>query len=130
MLSAESVIGIMTAGFTTAVSNLLIRAGIERYGGFKPSGLLDLASQFFGLILQPLFSIGFLLYFVAALIWFRTIAIAPLTVAYPLMISLTFFAVTLGAVVVWGEPLTAGKLIGLGLILAGISVVSASASFS
>ena len=130
MLSAESIIGIMAAALVTAVSNLLIRAGIERHGGFKPSGLVDLAWQFFELMLQPLFAIGFLLYFVAALIWFRTIATAPLTVSYPLLVSLTFIAVTLGAVFIWSEPLTASKLIGLGLIIAGITLVSAGGSFS
>ena len=130
MLSVESIIGILAAALTTAVSNLLIRAGIERHGGFKPSGLVDLAWQFFELMLQPLFAIGFLLYFVAALIWFRTIATAPLTVSYPLLVSLTFVAVTLGAVSIWGEPLTASKLIGIGLIIAGITLVSAGRSFS
>ena|ERR1043166_8875168 len=130
MLSVESIIGIVAAALATAVSNLLIRAGIERQGGFKPSGVVDLASQFFGLLLQPLFLIGFLLYFAAALIWFRTIATAPLTVSYPLLVSLTFVTVTLGAVSIWGEPLTASKLIGLGLIIAGITLVSAGRSFS
>jgi len=130
MLSAEAIIGILAAALATAVSNLLIRAGVERHGGFRPSGLADLAWQFFELLLQPLFLTGFLLYFAAALIWFRTIALAPLTVTYPLLVSLTFIAVTLGAVFVWGEPLTASKLIGLGLIIAGIALVSAGGSLS
>lgn len=130
MLSAESIIGILAAALLTGVSNLLIRAGIERHGGFKPSGLIDLAWQFFELMLQPLFATGFLLYFVAALIWFRTIATAPLTVSYPLLVSLTFITVTLGAVFIWSEPLTASKLVGLGLIIAGITLVSAGGAFS
>jgi multidrug transporter EmrE-like cation transporter len=130
MLTVESIIGIVAAALVTGVSNLLIRAGIERHGGFKPTGLADLAWQFFELLLQPLFAIGFVLYFVAALIWFRTIATAPLTVSYPLLVSLTFVTVTLGAVFIWSEPLTASKLIGLGLIIAGITLVSAGGSFS
>jgi multidrug transporter EmrE-like cation transporter len=62
--------------------------------------------------------------FVAPLVLFRTIAIAPLSVAYPLMVSVTFSAVTTGTVLLWGEPLTLRKLVGLAVILLGITLVS------
>ena len=123
-LPAQALVGILAAAVLTAVANVMIRAGIERYGGFSPAGFGDLARQFLELLLQPLFSFGFLLYFLASLVWFRTIAIAPLSTAYPLLVSFTFLAVTGGAVLIWGEPLTSRKLLGLCFILVGIAVVS------
>src|SRR3954453_2277475 len=98
-LSLQAIAGIMIAAVVTAVANVMIRAGIERFGGFSPGSISDAVWQFVNLLLQPVFFAGFVLYFVAALVWFRTIAIAPLTVAYPLMVSLTFVLVTVGAVV-------------------------------
>ena len=102
----------------------MIRAGILRFGGFKPTGAADVAWQFIGLLREPLFFVGFLFYFVAALAWFRVIAAAPLAVAYPLLVSLTFISVTAAAVLIWGEPLTIQKIVGLILILGGIFLVS------
>jgi multidrug transporter EmrE-like cation transporter len=126
-LSVQALAGIVIAAVVTAVANVMIRAGIERFGGFSPASVADVAWQFLNLLLQPLFFVGFLLYFAAALVWFRTIAIAPLTVAYPLMVSLTFILVTLGAMLLWGEPMTVLKLVGLIAIILGIALVSASA---
>jgi multidrug transporter EmrE-like cation transporter len=123
-LTLPALVGTVAAAILTAVANVLIRAGILRFGGFSPSTVADIIQQFVGLLSQPLFVAGFALYFVAALIWFRTIAVAPLSVAYPLLVGLTFIAVTAGAVLVWGEPLTLRKLIGVAVILLGIVLVS------
>ena len=127
-LSVQAIAGIVIAAVVTAVANVMIRAGIERFGGFSPGSISDAVWQFVNLLLQPVFFAGFMLYFVAALVWFRTIAIAPLTVAYPLMVSLTFVLVTVGAVVCWGEPMTVRKLVGLVIIVVGITLVSTSAA--
>jgi drug/metabolite transporter (DMT)-like permease len=123
-LTLPAIVGTVTAAFLTAIANMLLRAGILRFGGFSPSSVADVIWQFLGLLLQPLFFSGFVLYFVAALVWFRTIAIAPISVTYPLMVSLTFIAVTAGAFLLWGEPLSLRKLIGLAVILLGIVLVS------
>ena len=125
-LSGQALAGIAIAALVTAVSNVMIRAGIERFGGFSPASAADVFWQFLGLLLQPLFSVGFALYFVAALVWFRTIAIAPLSTAYPVLVSLTFLAVTAGAILVWREPFTWSKGLGLTFIVAGIALVSRS----
>ena len=123
-LSLAAAVGTLVAAILTAVANVMIRIGILRFGGFKPVGALDVAWQFLDLLREPFFFFGFLLYLVAALVWFRIIAAAPLAIAYPLMVSVTFIAVTGGAVLIWGEPLTAQKVAGLILILAGIFLVS------
>ena len=98
---------------------LLLRGGVDRAGGFVtsfadlPQGLLRLAGQ-------PMFVFGFFLYGAAALVWFQVLSTQPLSVAYPLLVSLTFVFVTLGAITMFHEVLTARKLVGLVVILTGI----------
>ena len=116
------VLVLFSAGLQVA-GTLLLRAGVDRAGGFAtslaevPQGLLRLASQ-------PAFDIGFILYGLAALVWFRVLATQPLSLAYPLLVSLTFLFVTLGAVTLFQEAMTARKVIGLAIILAGIFIMA------
>jgi undecaprenyl phosphate-alpha-L-ara4N flippase subunit ArnE len=113
---------LFTAGLTVA-ANLLLRAGVTRAGGFAatvvqlPSALLRLAGQ-------PLFDLGFILYALAALVWFQAIATQPLSTAYPLLVSITFLLVTLGAARLFHEPITLRKCVGLAVVLIGILIIS------
>ncbi|GAB4530974.1 MAG: hypothetical protein Kow0063_09640 [Anaerolineae bacterium] len=112
---------LMSAGLQVA-GTLLLRAGVDRAGGFAeslagvPQGLLRLAGQ-------PTFDIGFVLYGLAALVWFRVLSTQPLSLAYPLLVSLTFLFVTLGAVTLFQESITVRKLVGLAIILVGIFLI-------
>lgn len=115
------VLVLMSAGLQVA-GTLLLRGGVDRAGGFPenlagiPQGLLRLAGQ-------PMFDIGFILYGLAALVWFRVLSTQPLSLAYPLLVSLTFLFVTLGAATLFQESMTARKLVGLAIILAGIFII-------
>ena len=71
-----------------------------------------------------MFAIGFVVYFLAALVWFRVIASEPLSVAYPVLVSITFIMVTAGAVLFFGERFTLRLCIGIALILGGIFVLA------
>ena len=112
---------LFSAGLQVA-GTLMLRSGVDRAGGFAgnlaevPAALLRLASQ-------PIFDLGFILYGLAALVWFRVLATQPLSRAYPLLVSLTFLFVTLGAVTLFQESMTARKLVGLAIILVGIFLI-------
>jgi len=106
----------------TMASNLMIRFGIDRAGGF-PSQMSEVPAALLRLAQQPIFDMGFILYGITALIWFRVVASEPLTSAYPLLVSLTFMLVTLGAVVLFHETLTWQKIFGLAIILFGIFLI-------
>ena len=101
---------LLTAGLTM-VANLLLRAG-------------EAVSALVRLFLEPSFTGGFVLYFLASVVWFRVVATEPMSVAYPVLVSCTFTLVTAGAVVLFGEPLTRRQVVGLAVILAGIVLVS------
>jgi multidrug transporter EmrE-like cation transporter len=106
----------------TMVSNLMIRAGVDRAGGF-PARISEVPAALLNLAHQPIFDIGFILYGLTALIWFRVVASEPLSSAYPLLVSLTFLLVTLGAVFFFHETLTWQKVVGLAIILLGIFII-------
>lgn len=115
---------VLLAAAITMAANLLMRLGLERGGGFAPSDILAAVSGFLALLLQPLFALGFLAYFLAGLVWFRVIASEPLSIAYPVLVSVTFVLVSSGAMLLFGEALSLRKLAGLTLIIGGIALVS------
>lgn len=114
---------LFTAGLTM-IANLMLRAGIDAAGGFVLGGATEILRALLKLFMQPLFSIGVAVYFLARVVWFRVVATEPLSLAYPLLVSLTFTLVTAGAVVYFSEPLSLRKAAGLAVILAGIAIIS------
>ena len=107
------------AAMNAAISSFLLRHSIDQAGGFSFNG-----QTFHTLARSPLFLIGVCLYGLAGLLWFRVLATEQLSIAYPLLVSLTFVLVTCGAILFFGENLTIAKLTGLGLILSGIALVA------
>jgi multidrug transporter EmrE-like cation transporter len=108
----------------TMAANLALREGIVSAGGFRPTGAATLVTELVKIFLQPVFLAGFITYFLAALVWFRVIASEPLSIAYPVLVGLTFVLVTSGAVLVFREPISTQRIIGLGIILCGIVIAS------
>ena len=113
------------AALFTIAANLMLRGGLIRVGGFGLS-MENFFSDLLALLKEPLFVIGVVLYGLAALVWFRVISTEHLSDAYPLLVSMSFVLITLGAVVFFSEPLPWQKALGLGVILAGIVLVARS----
>ena len=123
MSSLGLVLVLVTAALTMA-ANLLLRSGIVAAGGFSFGGLAETVRGLVALFMEPRFLVGFVLYFVASVVWFRVVATERLSVAYPLLVSCTFTLVTAGAVLAFGESLTRRQVLGLVVILAGIALIS------
>jgi multidrug transporter EmrE-like cation transporter len=102
-----------------AVANVLMTNGIAQAGGFSPS-----ISALFSLLRQPKFDAGFLLSAIAALMWFRVLATQKLSTCYPLFVSLTYALITIGAFYFLHEKVSAQKLLGLAIIIVGITTVA------
>jgi multidrug transporter EmrE-like cation transporter len=118
---------VIAAGMTTA-ANLLLRAGIAQAGGFRPDGAVAVVFGFARLLSEPFFTAGFVLYFLAALVWFRVVSSELLSTAYPVMVGFVFFMVSLGGIILFREPMSARKAIGLAVILVGIAIASTADS--
>jgi len=102
-----------------AVANLLIKNGLGHAGGFSPS-----LGALFEVLRQPTLLVGVLLTGISALMWFRILSTQKLSSAYPLFVSLTYTLITLGAVYFLHEKLSTQKLIGLVVIIVGITTVA------
>jgi drug/metabolite transporter (DMT)-like permease len=102
-----------------SVANLLIKHGIEAAGGFTPS-----VAALFRVLRQPAVLAGVLLAGVSALMWFRILATQKLSTCYPLFVSLTYSIITLGAFWFLHERVSAQKLVGLAVIVVGITTVA------
>jgi multidrug transporter EmrE-like cation transporter len=123
-MSTTGLMLVLVTAVLTVAANLLLRSGIVAAGGFSFGGLADTLRALVGLFMEPRFATGFVLYFLAAVVWFRVVATEPLSVAYPLLVSCTFTLVTAGAVIMFGESLTRRQVLGLVVILAGIALIS------
>lgn len=102
-----------------AVANLLIKNGIVQAGGFVPSvaGLLHL-------LRQPILLVGCSLTGAAGILWFRILSTQKLSTCYPLFVSLTYSLITVGAVYFLHEKISVQKLVGLVIIVVGITTVA------
>ena len=122
-MSTRGLILLLLTCICTVSGNLLLRAGVVAAGGFRPASG-DVGRQLLKLAYEPRFMSGFFLYGLASLIWFAVISMESLSTAYPVLVSMTFVLVTFGSVFFFGESITLAKLIGMGIILAGIVIVS------
>jgi multidrug transporter EmrE-like cation transporter len=115
----------LSAGITVA-ANLLVRMGVLRSGGFVPQNFGHILEGLGRLIRQPTFDIGMILYGLASLLWFRIVSSEQLTIAYPILVSLTFLMVTVGGYFLFRESISPLKVAGMMTIVVGIALVSYS----
>jgi len=102
-----------------AGANLLIKHGIEQAGGFTPS-----VAALLHLFRQPAWLAGVALTGFSALLWFRILATQKLSTCYPLFVSLTYSLITVGAAYFLHEKMSTQKLVGLLVIVVGITTVA------
>lgn len=101
------------------ISNLCLKTSVGRVQSSAAS-----ATFFLGVIRQPIFIAGFLLFGVASIAYIRVLTSIALSTAYPVFVSIAFAVVAVGAMMFFGERLTAAKLLGAAFLLAGIFFIS------
>lgn len=116
---------IMLSAILAVFANLMLRAGVDRAGGFV-TDLTSIHVALLNLVKQPMFDIGLFMYALATLVWIKILSVEQLSIAYPVMVSITFALVTLGAVLFFKESLNTYKILGLLIIFAGILIISRS----
>ncbi|WP_374373256.1 hypothetical protein [Dongia sp.] len=126
MTKLAFILTVITAAMTIA-ANVLLRMGLTKAGGLGVSGrgfIADIAR----LALEPIFIVGALTYMATALLWFYVLSSSTLSVAYVMLVSMAFVGVTLLDTVIFGAPIGAMKIVGIGIILGGIGLVVFSGS--
>lgn len=122
-MTLQGITLIVLAAGMTVTGNLMMRDGVVRAGGLSLR-MATLGQETLKLARQPLLVVGVLLYGLASLVWFRIISTEDLNSSYPLLVSITFVLVTLGATVLFREPLGLQKVLGVVAILIGIVLIA------
>ena len=112
---------------SVVIANVLLRVGIDRSKVVLfQEGLPQLPKQVLTLMLEPIFVFAVFLYGVSMLLWFRLIATQPLSNAYPVLATLSFVAITLAGVFLFGEGMNIQKVAGLTVTLFGLIIIAAA----
>ena len=122
-MSSQGIIMTIIAACMMGSSSLMLKASLEAMGGLGNTDG-NLLQEIFKLATQPLLIIGVIIYGSATLLWLRVLSGEPISVGYPILVSLAFLIVTLGAVVIFKEDLNTVKLAGMGIILFGVFVLA------
>jgi len=114
---------IVISALMTGAANLLLRAGLLKFGDFSLAAH-QVVGSLLQLLFQPLFMLGVLFYGLAAIVWFSALSKLDLSIGYPILVGLTFVLVASGSSVFFAEPIGLQKLLGMLIILGGITVIA------
>ena len=107
-----------------AAAQLLLKAGTNRIGVFEFSAqnLVPVGTQ---VATSPFILGGLACYVVSVVVWIMALSRVPVSVAYP-MLSIGYIVNALAAWWLFGESITAQKLVGIGFIVIGVFLVARS----
>ena len=106
----------------TVYGRLVIKWRVTLAGPL-PSDLGAQAHYVGGLLLSPWVISGLLAAFLASVCWIFALTKLELSRAYPFT-ALTLVMVMAASALVFSEPMNAGKLVGTGLIVAGVMAIA------
>jgi len=119
-----SLILILTGVLLNAAAQLLLKAGTNTLGNLTVEG-----GEIVGTALRvgtnPYIAGGLACYVVSVGIWIVALSRVEVSVAYP-MLSIGYIVNALAASYLFGESLTAQKVVGIGVIIVGVYLVAKS----
>ena len=123
-MNAVSFALIMTGVLLNATAQLLLKAGTNAVGHFEFSAqnILPVGMR---LALEPHIAGGVACYVVSLVVWILGLSRVEVSIAYP-MLSVGYVLNALAAWYLFGESLTAQKLVGIAFIVAGVFLVARS----
>ena len=115
---------LLTGVLLNAGAQLLLKAGTNRIGefAFSMENVLPIGMRIAG---SPYILAGLGCYVVSVVVWILALSRVPVSVAYPLL-SIGYIVNAVAAWWLFGESLTAQKLIGIAFIVAGVWLVARS----
>ena len=115
---------LMTGVLLNAAAQLLLKAGTNAVGRFEFSAqnILPVGMK---LALEPHIAGGLACYVVSVAVWIVGLSRVPVSIAYP-MLSVGYIVNAVAAWYLFGESLTAQKLVGIAFIIAGVFLVARS----
>jgi multidrug transporter EmrE-like cation transporter len=116
---------ILSGVLLNSVAQLLLKAGARAIGSVSMTSSASLVSAVMGAATQPWIALGLLCYFVSAGLWVVALTRVDVTIAYP-MLSLGYVIAAVFAWQLFGEQLTAMRVLGILIILVGVVVLARS----
>jgi drug/metabolite transporter (DMT)-like permease len=115
---------VMAGVLLNAAAQLLLKAGTTRVGEFAFT-LDNVGPVGWRLATSPFIAGGVACYVVSLVVWILALSRVPVSIAYP-MLSVGYVLNALAAWYLFGESLTAQKLLGIGFIMLGVYLVARS----
>lgn len=106
----------------TVYGQIVVKWQVVRAGAL-PTGMTDRFHYFLQLVMTPWVISAFAAAFLAAVSWMAAMTKFDLSYAYPFM-SASFVLVFICSIFLFSEPVTAQKVVGLGMIVLGIIISS------
>lgn len=103
-----------------ALGAMLIKKQLQSTGEINWGGGKLLLVQFYQLFTSTKVVLGFSIIFASAIAWMVALSRLELSVAYPIAIALNFILVVAGGIIVFNEPFTMSRGLGLLLVLIGL----------
>jgi multidrug transporter EmrE-like cation transporter len=123
-MSALSFALILAGVLLNAAAQLLLKAGTNAVGKFEfaaanavPVGLK--------LALEPRILGGIGCYVISVVVWILALSRVEVSIAYP-MLSIGYVVNAVAAYYLFGEAVTATRLVGIGIIILGVFIVARS----
>lgn len=121
-MNAVSFTLIMTGVLLNAGAQLLLKAGTNAVGKFDFS-LANVVPVGMKLAFEPHIMGGIACYVVSVVVWILGLSRVEVSIAYP-MLSVGYVLNAVAAWYLFGESMTAQKLIGIAFIVAGVFLVA------
>jgi len=115
---------LMAGVLLNAGAQLALKAGTNRIGEFAFS-LDNVVPVGLRVASSPYILLGLACYVVSVVVWILGLSRVPVSVAYP-MLSVGYIVNAIAAWMLFGESLTAQKLVGIGMIVIGVVLVARS----
>jgi multidrug transporter EmrE-like cation transporter len=113
---------ILVAVLLGAVGQIIMKRGMQIYGEVSAGSVWG---QLVPILKVPQVLIGFLCYGLSSVFWIAVVSNVDLSLAYP-MVSLAYVIVFLASWLFLGEQISAIRIAGLVIIVAGVIVISRS----
>jgi multidrug transporter EmrE-like cation transporter len=102
---------------------LCLKAGMDQVGELSAGSVSTIVQTIFHVLTTPLVFIGLAFYVMGAAFWLVVLSKLDLSLAYP-MLALTYILTPLAAQFILGEQVPTLRWLGVGIIFAGVVVVS------
>lgn len=123
-MNPTSFLLILTGVLLNAAAQLLLKAGTNAVGAFSftAGNILPIGLK---IATQPPILGGLACYAVSVVIWIMALSRVEVSIAYP-MLSIGYVVNAVAAWYLFGENLSVSRLIGIGIIILGVYIVSRS----